>query len=187
MWIAGLSFIAVQYLEVGGMIFLTMSLSFIVWKLLIDDFFYLCVLWVEWTFVTYVSVDSHGYYYKLKLVLVRLLLLKHFWTSYTGRHCDYICCDDCAELSCSCARIIQLITWCDTQQWLFYINSNASICFLFCCCVWLSFFRWLHQLGSDSRFLVWPAGRRREVNFNISFLSWHQRHLVPSPFHTGAR
>ena len=36
MWIAGLSFIAVQYIgEGGGMIFFTKSLSFIVWKLLI--------------------------------------------------------------------------------------------------------------------------------------------------------
>ena len=35
MWIAGLSFIAVQYIGEGGMIFFTKSLSFIVWKLLI--------------------------------------------------------------------------------------------------------------------------------------------------------
>ena len=36
MWIAGLSFIAVQYIgEGGGMIFFTKSLSFIVWKILI--------------------------------------------------------------------------------------------------------------------------------------------------------
>ena len=36
MWIAGLSFIAVQYIgEGGGMILFTKSLSFIVWKLLI--------------------------------------------------------------------------------------------------------------------------------------------------------
>ena len=35
MWIAGLSFIAVQYIGEGGYDIFTKSLSFIVWKLLI--------------------------------------------------------------------------------------------------------------------------------------------------------